>query len=228
MIEACADEDAAVIEAAAAALFDRAVAVAVADPHQAQQPIWAEEARFVAQAVAKRQAEFAAGRNAARAAMRKLGGRNAAVPAGPDRAPQWPIGWHGSITHNDRWCLAAVTRGAAHLGVDIEAATPLNPDLLSTICSPEERARIAGSDQAMQAKVIFSAKEAAYKAQFPLTGVLFGFDHLDIVIAPDSGQFQARFVRPAGQFAAGDRLQGRFALVQGHIVTAVTIDPAKE
>lgn len=228
MIEACADEDAAVIEAAAADLFDRAVAVAVADPHQAQQPIWAEEARFVAQAVAKRQAEFAAGRNAARAAMRKLGGRNVAIPAGPARAPQWPIGWHGSITHNDRWCLAAVTRGAAHLGVDIEAATPLNPDLLSTICSPEERARIAGSDQAMQAKVIFSAKEAAYKAQFPLTGVLFGFDHLDIVIAPDSGQFQARFVRPAGQFAAGDRLQGRFALVQGHIVTAVTIDPAKE
>jgi 4'-phosphopantetheinyl transferase EntD len=228
MIEACADEDAAVIEAAAADLFDGAVAVAVADPHQAQQPIWAEEARFVAQAVAKRQAEFAAGRNAARAAMRKLGGRNAAIPAGQDRAPQWPLGWHGSITHNDRWCLAAVTRGAAHLGVDIEAATPLNPDLLSTICSPEERARIAGSDQAMQAKVIFSAKEAAYKAQFPLTGVLFGFDHLDIVIAPDSGQFQARFVRPAGQFAAGDRLQGRFALVQGHIVTAVTIDPAKE
>lgn len=228
MIEACADDDAALIQAAVAALFDGAVAVAVADPHQAQPAIWPEEAQFVAQAVPKRQAEFAAGRSAARAAMRMLGGPDIAIPASADRAPSWPAGWHGSISHNDRWCLAAVTRGAAHLGVDIEAATPLKPDLLSTICSPAEVARIAGADQGMLAKVVFSAKEAAYKAQYPLTETLFGFDHLDVVLAPHDGRFQARFVQPAGQFAAGDVLQGRFATVRGQIVTAVTIDPMKE
>ncbi|UWR12635.1 4'-phosphopantetheinyl transferase family protein [Sulfitobacter mediterraneus] len=228
MIEACADDDAALIQAAVAALFDGAVAVAVADPHLVQPAIWPEEAQFVAQAVPKRRAEFAAGRSAARAAMRMLGGPDIAIPASADRAPSWPAGWHGSISHNDRWCLAAVTRGAAHLGVDIEAATPLNPDLLSTICSPAEVVRIAGADQGMLAKVVFSAKEAAYKAQYPLTEALFGFDHLDVVLAPQTGQFQARFVQPAGQFAAGDVLQGRFAMVRGQIVTAVTIDPMKE
>ena len=228
MIEACADDDAVLIQAAAAALFDGAVAVAIADPHQAQPPIWPEEAQFVAQAVSKRRAEFAAGRSAVRAAMRMLGGPDIAIPASADRAPSWPAGWHGSITHNDRWCLAAVTRGAAHLGVDIEVATPLNPDLLSTICSPAEVARIAGADQGMLAKVVFSAKEAAYKAQYPLTETLFGFDHLDVVLAPYDGRFQARFVQPAGRFAAGDVLQGRFAMVRGQIVTAVTIDPMKE
>ena len=228
MIQTATDDDAALIRAATAALFDGAVAVAVANPHQAQPAIWPEEALFVAQAVAKRRGEFAAGRSAARAAMRVLGGGGVAIAVGPDRAPIWPAGWHGSITHNDRWCLAAVTRGTAHLGVDIEAATPLNSDLLSTICSPAEVERIAGADQGMLAKVVFSAKEAAYKAQYPLTQTLFGFDHLDVVLAPQTGQFQARFVQPAGQFAAGDVLQGRFAMVRGQIVTAVTIDPARE
>ena len=228
MIKACAGDDAAVINAAAAALFDGAVAVALTDPHQVQAPLWPQEAQFVAQAVAKRQAEFAAGRSAARAAMRALGGIDAAIPASADRAPSWPAGWHGSITHNDRWCLAAVTRGAAHLGIDIETATPLNPDLLPMICSAAEVARIAGTEQGMLAKVIFSAKEAAYKAQYPLTQTLFGFDHLDIVLDTDVGEFTARFLQPAGQFVAGDVLQGRFALAAKHIITAVTIDPTKD
>lgn len=228
MIEACADDDAALIQAAVAALFDGAVAVAIADPHQVQPAIWSEEAQFVAQAVPKRRAEFAAGRSAARAAMRMLGGPDIAIPASADRAPSWPAGWHGSITHNDRWCLAAVTREAAHLGVDIEAATPLNPDLLPTICSPAEVARIGGADQGMLAKVIFSAKEAAYKAQYPLTETLFGFDHLDVVLSPEKGRFTAQFLQSAGQFEIGDTLHGRFAMVMGQIITAVTIDPAKD
>jgi 4'-phosphopantetheinyl transferase EntD len=63
------------------------------------------------------------------------------------------------------------------LGVDIEPATPLDPDLVAVICTPAERAWLAGeTDPGLAAKMIFSAKEAVYKAQYPLTGKVIGFD----------------------------------------------------
>ena len=152
--------------------------IGVTDPAQ-DAALWDEEAAAVARAVPKRRTEFAAGRCAARAAMAEIGFAPAAIPQGPDRAPTWPSGVSGSIAHCDTCCVSVVALKEHHqtLGVDIEPATPLSPDLFAVICTPAERAWLAGEpDPGLAAKMIFSAKEAVYKAQYPLTGKVIGFE----------------------------------------------------
>lgn len=152
--------------------------IGAGDPRQ-MVPLWDEEAAAVARAIPKRRAEFAAGRSAARAAMAEIGIAPVAIPQGRDRAPIWPSGLAGSIAHCDTCCIAAVALHGHHaaLGVDIEPATPLASDLIEVICTPAERAWLVDqSDPGLAAKVIFSAKEAVYKAQYPLTGKVIGFD----------------------------------------------------
>jgi 4'-phosphopantetheinyl transferase EntD len=152
--------------------------IGVTDPAQ-DAALWDEEAAAVARAVPKRRTEFAAGRSAARAAIAEIGFAPAAIPQGDDRAPIWPSGVSGSIAHCDNCCVSVVALKAYHqtLGIDIEPATPLAPDLVAVICTPTERAWLAGEpDPGLAAKMIFSAKEAVYKAQYPLTGKVIGFD----------------------------------------------------
>ena len=210
-------------QAVIAGLLDPAVAVAVCDPRQPQPAVLPEEQLQIASAVPSRQAEFAAGRAAARAAMRQLGVTPVAIPMRADRAPKWPAGLRGSISHTSSLCAAAVTNGGQLIGLDVEHDSDLLSDLLPTVCSALEQSRIAGPAQARLAKLIFSAKEAAYKAQYPASGLLFGFDHLDVTLDLPNRTFTATFLHPAVCFAAGDRLHGRFDHVAGHIVTAVSI-----
>jgi len=213
------------IQAAVATLFNEQVAIAVTDPKAPQPALMVSEGDAVAGAIPARQREFAAGRAAARAAMAQLGIDAKPIPADPDRAPIWPQGLTGSISHTDEICVAVVSRTVIchSLGLDIETATPLNVDLIATICSDTEQGRIAGPDHGFLAKLIFSAKEAVYKAQYPLTGQLFGFDHLDVTLDMTSGSFVATFLKPATPFAIGDTLPGRFVRVADHLVTAVAI-----
>ena len=71
------------------------------------------------------------------------------------------------------------------------------------------------------AKLVFSAKEAAYKAQYSRSRMLFGFDMLALEVTGDS--FTATFRHSAAPFAAGDRLCGGWGRAAGHILTAVAI-----
>ncbi|MGJ8616307.1 MAG: 4'-phosphopantetheinyl transferase family protein [Sulfitobacter sp.] len=213
------------VQAAAATLFDGQIAVAVTDPKAPQPALMMSERDAVVGAIPARQREFAAGRAAARAAMVELGIKAKPILANPDRAPIWPRGVTGSISHTDNVCIAAVshTETCRSLGIDIELATPLDADLITTICSDTELRRVAGPDQLHHAKLIFSAKEAAYKAQYSLSGLLFGFDHLDVTLDLATKSFVATFLKPAAPFDVGDTLPGRFVRVADHLVTAVTI-----
>lgn len=213
------------IQAAVTALFDVPVAVAVNDPKAPQPALLDDEFKAVADAIPARQREFAAGRATARAAMAQLGMKPAAIRTRADRAPIWPAGVVGSISHTDGFCIAALCRNAdvQSLGVDIEDATPLEQDLIPMICSEVEQNRIAGPDAGQLAKLIFSAKEAAYKAQYPISGLLFDFDQLEVTLEQGNGSFVAIFVKPAPPFKVGDTLSGRFVYVADHLVTTVAI-----
>ncbi|WP_374336351.1 4'-phosphopantetheinyl transferase [Leeia sp.] len=122
-------------------------------------------------AVAKRQAEFLAGRLAASAALRSLGA-SGHVPVGEDRSPQWPAGIVGSISHTDRLAIAVVARATqcAGLGIDIEPVMDSDTvrNLQHMIARPEELALQPKSLSLPQfLTLLFSAKEALYKAVFP-------------------------------------------------------------
>ena len=204
------------------------LAVAARDPRVMPHDVNPFEDALVRQAVPRRQAEFHAGRAAAHAAMTSLGLSPRPVLAGADRAPLWPDGLTGSISHSTTACVAIIGLRAdwAGIGVDIEEDTPLCPDLVPEICTASERdwlASLPAAEQGLMAKLIFSAKEAAYKAQYPLSSALFGFDALCVKIDRTQAQFSARFIYPQPPFAKEVILAGSYAHAAGVLVTGVTL-----
>jgi 4'-phosphopantetheinyl transferase EntD len=194
------------------ALLPAGVQAAWADPQQ-DHPLLAGEG--LAQAIPARLREYAAGRAAARSAM----GRALPIPPGPDRAPQWPPGWCGSITHTRTHCLAVAGRAETitGIGLDLEPADPLDPSLWSTVLRPEDCDALPDQSPGLHAKVIFCAKEAAYKAQYPQSLSLLDFP--DMTVTTTGSHFTATFTKATPPFAKGRQIHGHIALVAGHILT---------
>nr|WP_255702896.1 4'-phosphopantetheinyl transferase superfamily protein [Roseivivax sp. GX 12232] len=185
------------------AAWPRGVAVAICAPDPEARGLYPVEEAAVARAVAGRRSEFAGGRRAARRALAALGHPPVAIPMAEDRSPVWPEGFVGSVSHCAAACIAVVARteGFAALGVDIEPYDPLPEDLLPEIGSEAELAGV-GPDRRLAGRQLFSAKEAAYKAQYPLSRTLFGFDGLRY----DAGARALRFARPVPPFARGQAI----------------------
>ncbi|MES2143159.1 MAG: 4'-phosphopantetheinyl transferase superfamily protein [Pseudomonadota bacterium] len=173
-------------------------------------------------AVPKRLAEFAAGRRAARAAMGLLGVPASAIPHGPDRAPQWPNGVVGSISHTDGLCVALVGRSDDWVGlgldVEVEDDRGLDAALWPEILRAEELAAIRALPSAARgsaAMAVFVAKEAVYKAQYPTSRTLIDFQAL--TVDADDDRFVAVFTLDVPGFAKGTTIPGRFCRAGGHI-----------
>jgi 4'-phosphopantetheinyl transferase EntD len=145
-----------------------------------------EEAQIVARAVPKRLGEFAAGRLCARSALKRFGIASFPVLAAHDRQPLWPAGLVGSITHTQGFCAAVIgelTRFAG-LGLDTEKADAVSPKLCPSICVAEELAWIESlpaEERIRAATLVFAAKEAFYKCQYPSTAEWLNFSDLCIV-----------------------------------------------
>lgn len=176
--------------------------------------LWPEEMMATLSMVPARRAEFAAGRRAARRAMTVAGLPLAPIPMDADRAPAWPDGVVGSISHCDDLavaiCADARWRG---LGIDLERDGPCDPDLAETVLTPAE----AG----LPARLAFCLKEAAYKAQYRVTRQIFGFDQLRLEVRPDG--FVARFTADLGPFAAGEGIEGRYCRADGLILAVAAL-----
>lgn len=177
---------------------------------RAEHPLWPGEG--VAGATPARLREFAAGRRAFRAALADAGLPAMALPMAADRSPVWPPGIALSITHDGAECLAAVLAGARGLGIDLEPDAPLPPEVVAEVLTPAD---------AVEARLAFSAKEAAYKALFPVMRQVIGFDAMAIGVAGDA--LTARLLHPCGPFPAGFVLHGRHARAGGRIVTGFVL-----
>lgn len=161
--------------------------------------------------------------------MNALGLPPTPVKVADDRCPVWPDGVVGSISHSRLLAGAAVARctdGVRSVGLDIEEAEPLEGDLIDEICLEPERDWLATQppeDRGLLAKAIFSAKEAAYKCQYPLTRALFGFDMIEIDVQMPQRRFLARFTSNVGPFDRGDVIPGEIRLGAGHIVSLAVL-----
>ncbi len=138
----------------------------------------------------KRLLEFASTRVLLRGLMKDLGVEAQPILSGKNREPLWPQGLVGSISHSGGVVLAALSESGHHmsLGVDLEMRAGLDPKLFAKILLPEEEALLAGMDETEASRLallFFSAKEAFYKAQFPLTESFLGFHALQLGL-PDS------------------------------------------
>ena len=101
------------------------------------------------------------------------------------RAPQWPDGTVGSLTHTTTFAAAALARSlhVGAIGIDVEPDLVLPGEVWEDIrVDGEEHCvmRLAEHDAVIAGdRLLFSAKEAIFKAWFPLTGRWLGFDDCD-------------------------------------------------
>lgn len=216
------------LQDAARSLMGPGVAVCGVEIGANPAPLYPEEEVAIARAVASRRAEFAAGRQAARGAMRALGVAPTPIPMGESRAPVWPAGMTGTITHAGGLALAALARceAAEGLGLDLEADTPLARDLWPGILVQSERDWLASQPATAQGKLakrIFSAKEAAYKAQYVRSGEILDFSDISVAYTGECGAFSARFMRAVPPFGTGDALGGRQVSEAGMILSVVRL-----
>jgi 4'-phosphopantetheinyl transferase EntD len=115
--------------------------------------------------------------------MNSIGFASLPILQSTSGAPIWPAGVVGSMAHDDRVAVAAV--GLRHdlvaVGIDIEPAAPLPPDMLELIVTPRERLMIA--DNPLGAKLLFAIKEAVYKAAYPLDHEFLDFHDIEVDLA---------------------------------------------
>lgn len=217
----------------------------VRDYSQALMPA---ERAGLARAVAKRQREFATGRAFARTAMAALGLTAAAVPAASNRAPQWPPGMLGSISHSDElaWVVAcrddqSLVRG---LGADLERLERLGSELHDKLFTSAERLQLQhlaeqgtlpwsepaptapiGPEQCLQlwATLWFSAKEAVYKATAPIAGAYIGFQEVELVAVADGAQFTMRYLGEHAPSRIMELGQGYLTLQRQHALALFVI-----
>jgi 4'-phosphopantetheinyl transferase EntD len=187
------------------------------------------EAAVVRTAGPRRRAEFAAGRRCAREALARLGLPAAPVPPGPAGEPRWPAGVVGSLTHcaGYRACAVALATDVAAIGIDAEPDDGLAAGLIESLASGAERAWIAQQAAAAPMvhwdRLLFSAKEAASKLWYPLTGQWPGFGQT-AVFPTATGTFRVRVKGPAGMNGVTG-VTGRWLARGGLIVTVVTWIP---
>jgi 4'-phosphopantetheinyl transferase EntD len=197
-------------------LFESSVFTAVAMVRSDLEDLWEVERHLVADAHPARQRDFAAGRVLARGLLAKMGVNPAPLLIGRHGAPQWPVGVVGSLSHHDGVCAVALARRAqiAALGIDVEPSWPLDPELFATICVQRELQWLNSrppSARGLLARLIFSAKESAYKCQYPLSGVPLEFTDLEIELDLEGMRFIARFQRRVGiRFARDQEIHGHF------------------
>lgn len=127
-------------------------------------------------ATPRRKRSFVLGRLAAKRALEGLLQNPPPVLPGHDRAPRWPKGIVGSITHTAEWGLAAAdyrSRTRA-LGIDLAHLSELpGMEIASLVADADEQQWIAGNSRRLLA--LFSAKESVFKALYPECLVYFGF-----------------------------------------------------
>jgi len=213
-------------------IFPPGVAIAEATQDPVEELLFPEEEAAVRSAVAKRQQEFRAGRACARAALRKLGLPTQPLPVGPDRAPVWPEGVVGSITHTQGFCaaVAAWRHEIAGLGVDAEQRAAVQPSLLRHIGAEEERAWMARTPPPAHGDwptLLFSAKESLYKTLAGGGGHAKIPDFHDAVVAapPVRGVFRIELRGSAWPWWMPRTVEGRFLFSEAHVITGIWIRP---
>ena len=184
------------------------------------------EAEHVAGAIHKRQLEFATGLELAHELIAewRRGERDttraAPLLVGPRRAPLWPTGLNGSITHTQGLCVVAVGR-RRYLGIDVEVTAPLKDELWPSILTVSERARLKGlgSRGGLLSKVHFSAKESVYKAISARVGRVVEFAEVEIRVSLALGTFDV--VPMLREAIVLPPLRGMWRLTRDYIATSV-------
>lgn len=95
-------------------------------------------------------------------------------------APVWPDGMTGSLAHDNEMAVAAVAPVShiGSLGIDVEPAQPLPHDIFALVATPADTTEALNQD--LTGRILFSAKEAVYKAVYPLDREILGYEDIAV------------------------------------------------
>lgn len=160
----------------------------------------------------KRQQEFLAGRYCAHEALVMLEAHRQKMPGdkilavGNSRAPIWPEGTVGAISHSDHLVGAIAAYGSDALGVGLDFEAIMTDErgrrLARRVCTPKEWLMVQDRASVEQplgwwVTLLFSAKESLYKALFPHHQEFVGFQAVDISgVDLDAQSFTYAFSQP--------------------------------
>jgi 4'-phosphopantetheinyl transferase EntD len=226
------EENPAVLSASLGFLFPAGAVVAVLYEPGDPALLFPAEAALLARAVRKRLQEFAAGRLCARRVLAELGVPNFPLKAAEDRQPLWPPLLVGSITHTAGFCaaVAAARNQVAAVGIDAELVGSVKVEIWPSIFRDEETRWLGSlpeSQQAAAATLLFSAKEAFYKCQYPLTGEWLNFHEARVEML-DWGTARGLFrIHASRRIAFADHaalpLQGRFLFHEQFVTVGIAV-----
>ncbi|KES06223.1 hypothetical protein BU52_15940 [Streptomyces toyocaensis] len=181
-----------------------------------------EERRLADALRPARRPDFVAGRAAAALALRALGVGGPVLRNG--RRPVFPAGVRGSISH----CVGhvGVSFVSVHprviaTGTDLERTDRLGRDAARLVCTPHEHEWVRQARRPeSRLSVVFSAKEAVYKALSALDAPAPVFHDVELRVA--EGRLHAHLAR--GLLPAGCRLLGWVRLLpDNHVMTSVAV-----
>ncbi|CCD12699.1 unnamed protein product [Trypanosoma congolense IL3000] len=155
----------------------------------------------IQRSVAKRQAEFLAGRLCAREALQRLDHLHCIPAIGEDRSPVWPGHISGSITHSTGHAAAIVGHKAQWrgLGMDLEHLLTVEraERLAGEILTADELQRMAALPREQHALLVtltFSVKESLFKALYPIVHKRFYFEHAEVLEWSAAGRVRLRLL----------------------------------
>jgi 4'-phosphopantetheinyl transferase EntD len=160
-----------------------------------------EEGILGPRAVASRRVLFALGRAAARDALRELGITDVGIQRGAGGEPLWPDGFVGAISHAPDVAVAVVGRSSDYVGLGIDVVEPARGPTAQAarlVCRPSEMAWVDPESGTQRLTMLFSAKEAVFKALFPIDQVWLGFADAELTWHPEREAFEARVLKSVG------------------------------
>lgn len=184
-------------------------------------------------ATEKRRTEFFLGRLAAFRALQAVGVDPQPVLKAKGREPVWQDGIVGAITHKAGTAVAAVAprERACGVGVDLEALEPpVRFQIVAKVCTETERTWVEGApeEKDTRLKMVFSAKEAGFKAFYPIRQIYLGYKDAELRWEEDARRFVGTLRKGAGErhpagfvFEVGCRVTG------GFVFSFVSLPPLK-
>lgn len=151
------------------------------------------------------------------------------IPISLNRSPDWPQEVIGSISHNQYWVGAAVSKSESLLGIgiDFEVMGRTKLELARYIRSSEDLKTHHSLNDNELLTLIFSAKESLYKALYPTAKCFFGFETAAVrEIDISNGTFKIDLISkissslgPSGRF----HFEGRFKVIGKSCLTVLEI-----
>lgn len=183
-------------------------------------------------AVKKRRVEYLVSRYSVQQAMRTFGIAHFILGNGEDRAPLWPAGICGSLSHTQHRVCALLTRGeSVLLGVDCERAMS-NEVAAAThhlLITAEEKRLLAQCELPFNLALTaaFSLKESLYKALYPQLKQFMDFSAAQIVACgPDLTQVTLRLTHSfSAEFMAGREFTGAVRVAPDEVLTWIVEAP---